>query len=1202
MVGSSRARSGSVAGASGDAGTEYRRGVAAYAVACGLSGVPLPGIEIPPALARVASVSLETDDPVDDIRIDFESGQRALVQAKRSLTAGKPIKEAVAQWVQAARAGLDPARDRLVIVSGTLSGPMRKLQQVLNRERTDHPGSPTKEEAEVLADVQALLGALDEPERALALKCAVIWELRVEEPDEPESQMAIGHLRHVVDNDGDDSAGGAWAALTRIAGRTARLRGGYRLAGWLDALHGEGIEISSTKGTPAAALETRRLALKRYRERLAREGTEMDLRSLGAELPNLPLAQADAGIKVGTNPDDDRDESELIWAFLRRGRAILTGLPGGGKTTALRSLAAHLASDRTLPLPVRVSLREVNMAGSQAGFRDRLVAAAVREDRPADRSVLTTEINERLDKDGGIALILDSLDETYDQRSRVVGEISGLVAAVPEGVCILLATRDVAYGQAATLGWPTLRLRSPSTAESTVTAVLTLAAAQRLPKAADRPGWVAERAAWVRSALAQDSLLCETPLIPVLLALLAVRRSTESLPKQRATILEAVVKDIVADREVRRGNGRALGPLAGTELHTATMHAFTSEAAEILNSQGQAVKESVVAAIAADLREPWGLPPARATTAARDAVHLFDETGIFVLSGAEETVAPRIALFAEIGDAMRIVSRPHEIPDWVDARITGQQFEPLVLACTLDVAVARAVSTALHRNPDDVVLARALVQAAREGAELDDATIRQICECLIGHVAHGTQEGWQSWKDLLGLPVPADLRASAEAAATEFSPEHALVARASLQLRFRPDSSVVEDPQLLKDVLALRALPHWPRSDGDTTLDFRTWLADDSLTRTQAEAAEVLLDQVPHTAHLVTACALEAPDGLQKTLSRLLAERGFDDDVQAIHDATAQKLEELAKSWSWDYDGSFYAHFLRIIADHVMTDLSTTQAILLDELADFVETMDMNTGGSNRLSKQSDETLRELIGLATSLYGFDRAILASQAKITLARMERSQDNDPYFALFDNAQERCAPDWSAVNDPEAAVRLLIRLLTLGLGQARFAAKSLWKAPIAEQAAPRLRALLPKLNPSTRHQRLAAVALASLASGPEPDCWMDSDNPVLRAVAASMITVMGRNSLNDQIRQLLDDPDGHVQEAAIRNIVRAQPPALIEILTSVTSRPTPGWMCLSCRTVNPPPGPTSCSKDDCSIVGANPAKLASEALREAEPRVG
>ncbi|MFJ4615558.1 NACHT domain-containing protein [Streptomyces griseus] len=1147
-------------------------------------------------------MSLETDDPVDDIRIDFESGQRAFVQAKRSLTAGKPLKEAVAQWVPAARAGLDPTKDRLVIVSGTLSEPMRKLQQVLDRERTDHPGSPTGGEHRILEGVRGLLGGLDESERALALKCAVIWELRVEEPDDAESQMAIGHLRHVVADEGYDSARGAWAALAKIAGRTARLRSGHRLAGWLDALHGEGIEISNTKASPAAVLETRRLALERYRARLAREGAEIDLRSLGAELPNLPLAHADAGIRVGTNPDEPRAESELIWAFLRRGRAILTGLPGGGKTTALKGLAAHLASDRTLPLPVRASLREVNMAGSQASFRDRLITAAVREDRPTDRNVLITEINERLDEDGGIALILDSLDETYDQRSIVVGEICDLVAALPEGVCILLATRDVAYGQAATLGWPSLRLRSPSTAETTVTAVLATAAAQKLPEAADRPGWVAERAAWVQSALAQDELLHETPLIPVLLALLAARRATESLPKQRATILKAVVTDIVADREVRRGGGRTLGPLGGSELPAATMYAFTSEAAEILNSQGRAVKESVVAAIAADLREPWGLAPARAATAARDAVHLFDETGIFVLSGAEETVAPRIALFAEIGDAMRIVSRPNEMPEWVDARIAAKQFEPLVLACTLNASVTRAASRALHNNPRNTALARALVRSAREGAELNDVTTRKISECLISHVADGTQEGWMSWEDLLWLPIPAEFRASAESAAARHSPDHALVARASLELQFHPNSCGAENAKLLKDVLALRSLPHRPQASGREAFDFTAWLVDRTLTRTQEKAAEALLDQAPHMSPTVAACAVEAPSGLQEALTRLLADLGFDDDVQAIRSAMAQKFAGLKfPSWS-DRADDKYAHFLRLVADHATTQLSTTQATLLNELADFVETIDLNDGGVTHLYKQPDSVLQELIELTTSLYGFDQAVLAAQANIALARMERWDGHTPYFALFDYSRERSNPDWSAVPNTEAAVSTLIVLIKLGLGQARFAAKSLWRAPIAEQAAPQLRDLLPRLAPSTRHQQLGAAALASLGTGPEPECWVNSDDPVLRGVAASMIRPLRGGVLREQIRELLDDLDGHVQEEAVRNIVRAQPPDLAAILDKVIGRPAPGWMCLSCRTVNPPPGRTSCIKENCSTVGANPAKLAIESAQKAAHREG
>lgn len=104
----------SVAGSSGDGGIEYRRGVAAYVVALGLAGAPLPGLDIPPAYAQVRAVTLETEDAVDDIRIDFVSGWTALVQAKRSLRRGDVLKKAVEQWAEAGLGALDPTKDRKV--------------------------------------------------------------------------------------------------------------------------------------------------------------------------------------------------------------------------------------------------------------------------------------------------------------------------------------------------------------------------------------------------------------------------------------------------------------------------------------------------------------------------------------------------------------------------------------------------------------------------------------------------------------------------------------------------------------------------------------------------------------------------------------------------------------------------------------------------------------------------------------------------------------------------------------------------------------------------------------------------------------------------------------------------------------------------------------------------------------------------------
>lgn len=1195
VVGSTRAGHGSIGGASGDAGTEFRRGVAAYVVVHGLAGVPLPGVELGLAHARVASVSLETDDAVDDIRIDFESGHRAYLQAKRTLDAGAALKKAVAQWIPAVKAGLCSDRDRLVIVTGRANGSMANLQRVLNRNRATHSGPPTEAEAKILSNVHNVLAELSDAEQELVLKCAVVWELQVEEQTETGAQLAMAHLRTVAADKRPDAVRAAWESLMNISGRVARLRGGHDLLGWSEKLRGTGVELAITGDTPAAVLETRRLALKRYRDRLIRQGTEIDLRMLGAELPNLSLADADADVTVSTGPGDAHFGHDLIWAFLRRGRVILTGLPGGGKTTALKHVAAQLAQDATDILPVRASLREINTASHQTSFRGRLVAAAVRDERVGDQEILTQEIDRRLDGEGRIALLFDALDETYDQRAKVISELDAMVADLRDSVCVLVTTRDVAYGQAATLGWPALRLGPPSKPLDVVTAVLETAAKQKISVVVDRSGWVSERVAWVEAALVQSELLHETPLIPTLLALLAAKRSPDSLPRNRAKILETVVKDMVATRETTRVMGRAFGPLEGDDLPIATMEAFTSEAAAILTGRGRADKTAVVTEVAAALAASWGLPPARAIVAASAAVRLFDEAGIFVASGADETVAPRIALFAEVGDAMRVVSCPTEIPQWVQARLASEQFEPLVLACTLNSTVARVVYETPRADTADVRVAKILAQASSEGATLGDDIIRRVCEDLITHIAEGTSFSWSSWEVLLSLPIPSELRASAEAAAARYGTEHSTVARASLEFHFCPTPTVLtnQQTQLLKELLEIPSLPDIRPPAARQAVYVDLFSVDSTLTATQEQAARALLDHDPHTAPLIAACAASAPGGLQDSLVRLLTERGLDAEVQPILEENARGLAKF-ESWLSGRDNSVYAAFLRLVADHEKIELSTIQATRLDDLADFIETLDLNDGGAERyIHRLPDATLRQLIELTVSLYGFDHTVLAAEAEIVLARMKRSGGNAPYFALFDNARKRTQTDWSAVSDPDAALLLLLAMLTSGIRQARFAARSLLRTPVAH-AAELLRGQVSALTARPSHQWLAASALASLGSISEPECWVRSDNPVLRAVAALAIDSMSGDEYSDQIRDLLDDRDGHVQEAAINRIVSAQPSELMTLLTRVVDRPNPGWMCLGCRTVNPPSSSTRCSKDDCFTVGPNPRELAGKSL--------
>lgn len=436
---------GGIGGASGDAGVEYRRAVAAYAVAHGLANVPLQGFGVAPPSAQVAAVSLETDDPVDDIRIDFRSEAVSYVQAKRTLRKGKALTSAVAQWARAAKRGLEPGRDHLVIVTGSLSGPLKVLQRVLRRLKTDRPASLTGKEQAELDHLRALLTSLGDEARAKVLRCASIHVIEVEETDEAGAREAALLLTKFVEPAHLTSA---WQALVRSAGVTARLRGGFDMRGWLDQLRDEGIAIRTEGGTLATTLESERRAVERYIAAAQRKAATIDLRPLGARLRPIPIEDVDAGVEV--HDADRRGTSPLLWSFLRRGHAILTGLPGAGKSTALVRLAAVIPRIDDW-LPIRASLREVDALDHTRPFRERLLEVAVRNVVPADRPYLLSDLSNRLES-GAAVLLLDGLDETYRRRATVVAEVDQFLAACSTDLFVLLSTRDVAYGQAATLG------------------------------------------------------------------------------------------------------------------------------------------------------------------------------------------------------------------------------------------------------------------------------------------------------------------------------------------------------------------------------------------------------------------------------------------------------------------------------------------------------------------------------------------------------------------------------------------------------------------------------------------------------------------------------------------------------------------------------------------------------------------------------
>ncbi|MHB1571010.1 MAG: hypothetical protein ACYC0H_17655, partial [Solirubrobacteraceae bacterium] len=377
------------------------------------------------------------------------------------------------------------------------------------------------EEKKALDKAVKLLDALDETRRERVLDCADIWIADLEEADGLDAVLGRALLEPAVVV--KDLGVQAWTTLREQARDLGRKRQGATLNDLIGLLRAVPLTLAAdAEGYSSARAEQQRLLVSAYRDRVRGRGESLDLRGLGATIPRAPLADIDARVRVvgakteGLVDEDVELNGGLAWALRRRGRAVLSGLPGSGKSVALRAAAAQYAARPDWPLPIVVALDRVARLLESMGFDDALLEVAFQEEPLDGRSALRAAAVDAI-RTGDAALFLDGLDEVRRARPRVLRGLEDMLVQADPAVELVLSTRDVAYADAHTLGLSDLRLASPDGPDLTVGAILHALAKQRALTAADARGWIRERRQWITDRLDGDPDLRETPLMVILL-------------------------------------------------------------------------------------------------------------------------------------------------------------------------------------------------------------------------------------------------------------------------------------------------------------------------------------------------------------------------------------------------------------------------------------------------------------------------------------------------------------------------------------------------------------------------------------------------------------------------------------------------------------------------------------------------------------
>jgi hypothetical protein len=340
-------------GAATSGGISFQHRVGAYYGALILAGeVRVPGLGTDVAATQLW---LETDEPLDDVKIVDALGVSLLIQAKRTLDAGVGAKTEFAkvcdQLVRAHRHGAADSRFSIVVGRETGHPIATRLAAVLHRARAQPPAAaprhlaPSKDEKRMYDKLLAHLrrAARNHGQSADAAELRAILrrtEVRVldVEPGGKSEHCAIRALeRDVVLDPGQASA--AWSALLEASAELARTRSHADRAGLQEVLRRKRIALREPPDL--------RPEIAALRQRSAESLKMLASRSAIA-------LKGDAQLKI------DREAARALAELASRGSLAVVGDAGAGKSACTHEAFHQLHADGAEVIVIAAELIEAH--------------------------------------------------------------------------------------------------------------------------------------------------------------------------------------------------------------------------------------------------------------------------------------------------------------------------------------------------------------------------------------------------------------------------------------------------------------------------------------------------------------------------------------------------------------------------------------------------------------------------------------------------------------------------------------------------------------------------------------------------------------------------------------------------------------------------------------------------------------------------